>query len=157
AIAMSLLEDIEKETVDFGPNYSNDPDVREPLVLPALMPNLLVNGASGIAVGMATNIPPHNLGEVCDAAIRLIDDPEATTEDLIRIVRGPDFPTGGIIYARDIATAYGTGHGRIVMRARVDFEESKSGREQIIVRELPYQVNKARLVQTTAALVNDRN
>jgi len=156
AIAMSLLEDIEKETVDFGPNYSNDPDVREPLVLPALMPNLLVNGASGIAVGMATNIPPHNLGEVCDAAIRLIDDPEATTEDLIRIVRGPDFPTGGIIYARDIATAYGTGHGRIVMRARVDFEESKSGREQIIVHELPYQVNKARLVQTIAELVNDR-
>src|SRR5690348_4603205 len=104
AIAMSLLEDIEKETVDFGPNYSNDPDVREPLVLPALMPNLLINGASGIAVGMATNIPPHNLGEVCDAAIRLIDDPEATTEDLIRIVRGPDFPTGGIIYTRDLTT-----------------------------------------------------
>ncbi|HEX6537846.1 MAG TPA: DNA gyrase subunit A [Candidatus Dormibacteraeota bacterium] len=156
AIAMSLVEDIQKDTVAFGPNYSNDPDVREPLVLPALLPNLLVNGASGIAVGMATNIPPHNLGEVCDAALRLIDDPEATTEDLIRIVRGPDFPTGGIIFARDLATVYGTGHGRVVMRAQVDFEESKSGREQIIVRELPYQVNKARLVQTIAELVNDR-
>ncbi|MBV9101108.1 MAG: DNA gyrase subunit A, partial [Candidatus Dormibacteraeota bacterium] len=151
-----LLEDIEKETVEFGPNYSNDPDVREPRVLPALLPNLLVNGASGIAVGMATNIPPHNLGEICDAAVRLIDDPELTTDDLIRIVRGPDFPTGGIIYARDIATVYGTGHGRVVMRGQVDFEESKSGREQIVVHELPYQVNKARLVQTIAELVNDR-
>ena len=156
AIAMSLVEDIQKDTVAFGPNYSNDPDVREPLVLPALLPNLLVNGASGIAVGMATNIPPHNLGEVCDAALRIIDDPEATTEDLIRIVRGPDFPTGGIIFGRDLATMYGTGHGRVVVRAQVDFEESKSGREQIIVRELPYQVNKARLVQTIAELVNDR-
>ncbi|HKR98715.1 MAG TPA: DNA topoisomerase (ATP-hydrolyzing), partial [Candidatus Dormibacteraeota bacterium] len=156
AVAMSLVEDIEKETVDFGPNYSNDPDVREPLVLPALLPNLLVNGASGIAVGMATNIPPHNLGEICDAAMRLIDDPEATTDDLIRIVKGPDFPTGGIIYTRDIATVYGTGHGRIVVRAQVDFEESKSGREQIVVRELPYQVNKARLQQTIAELVDAR-
>jgi DNA gyrase subunit A len=155
-IAMSLLEDIEKDTVDFGPNYSNEPGVREPIVLPALLPNLLVNGASGIAVGMATNIPPHNLGEVCDAALRLVDNPDATTEDLIRIVRGPDFPTGGIIFARDLATVYGTGHGRIVMRAQVDFEESKTGREQIIVTELPYQVNKSRLVQTIAELVNDR-
>jgi DNA gyrase subunit A len=154
-IAMTLVDDIEKNTVDFGPNYSNDPDVQQPLVLPALLPNLLVNGASGIAVGMATNIPPHNLGEVCDATIRLIDDAEATTEDLTRIIRGPDFPTGGIIYARDIATLYGTGHGRIIMRAQVDFEESKSGREQIIVRELPYQVNKARLLQTIAGLVED--
>jgi len=156
AVAMSLVEDIEKDTVDYGPNYSNDPDVREPLVLPALLPNLLVNGASGIAVGMATNIPPHNLGEICDAATRLIDDPEATTDDLIHIVKGPDFPTGGIIYTRDIATVYGTGHGRIVVRAQVDFEESKSGREQIIVRELPYQVNKARLQQTIAELVDAR-
>src|ERR1700731_4934759 len=156
SIAMTLVDDIEKDTVDFGPNYSNDPDVKEPLVLPALLPNLLVNGASGIAVGMATNIPPHNLGEVCDAAIRLIEDPETTTEDLICIVRGPDFPTGGIIYTRDIANVYGTGHGRVVMRAKVDFEESKSGREQIIVRELPYQVNKSRLMQTIAELVNER-
>ena len=156
AAAMTLVDDIEKDTVDFGPNFANVPGVREPTVLPALLPNLLVNGSSGIAVGMATNIPPHNLGEVCDAAIRLIDDPETTTEDLIRIVRGPDFPTGGIIYTRDIANVYGTGHGRIVMRAQVDFEESKSGREQIIVRELPYQVNKSRLMQTIAELVNER-
>ncbi len=156
APAMALVEDIDKDTVDFGPNFANVPNVREPVVMPALLPNLLVNGASGIAVGMATNIPPHNLGEICDAAVRLIDDSEATTEDLIRIVRGPDFPTGGIIYARDIATLYGTGHGRIVVRAQVDFEESKSGREQIIVRELPYQVNKSRLVQTIAELVNER-
>ncbi|MBV8195669.1 MAG: DNA gyrase subunit A, partial [Candidatus Dormibacteraeota bacterium] len=155
-VAMSLVEDIEKDTIDFGPNFANVEGVREPSVLPALLPNLLVNGASGIAVGMATNIPPHNLNEVCDAAMRLIDDPEATTEDLIRIVKGPDFPTGGIIFARDIATVYGTGHGRVVMRAQVDFEESKSGREQIIVRELPYQVNKARLMQTIADLVNER-
>ncbi|MBV8301419.1 MAG: DNA gyrase subunit A, partial [Candidatus Dormibacteraeota bacterium] len=154
--AMALVDDIEKDTVDFGPNFANVPGVREPAVLPALLPNLLINGASGIAVGMATNIPPHNLGEICDAVLRLIDDPETTTEDLVRIVRGPDFPTGGIIYARDIATLYGTGHGRIVVRAQVDFEESKSGRERIVVRELPYQVNKSRLVQTIAELVNDK-
>jgi DNA gyrase subunit A len=156
AVAMSLVDDIEKDTVDFGPNFANVPGVREPVVMPSLLPNLLVNGASGIAVGMATNIPPHNLGEVCDAVVRLIDDPETATEDLIRIVKGPDFPTGGIIYTRDIANVYGTGRGRIVMRAQVDFEESKSGREQIIVRELPYQVNKSRLMQTIAELVNDR-
>jgi DNA gyrase subunit A len=156
AAAMALVEDIEKDTVDFGPNFANVPGIREPAVLPALLPNLLVNGASGIAVGMATNIPPHNLGEVCDAVMRLIDDTEATTEDLVRLVRGPDFPTGGIIYGREISTLYGTGHGRIVVRAQVDFEESKSGREQIIVRELPYQVNKSRLVQTIAELVNER-
>jgi DNA gyrase subunit A len=155
AIAMTLVDDLEKDTVDFGPNYSNDPDVKEPLVLPALLPNLLVNGASGIAVGMATNIPPHNLGEVADAIVRLIDDPEATTEDLTRIIRGPDFPTGGIIYAQDMAAVYGTGHGRIVMRSQVDFEEARSGREQIIVRELPYQVNKSRLLQTIAGLVEE--
>ena len=156
AVAMSLVDDIEKDTVDFGPNFANVPGVREPSVMPSLLPNLLVNGASGIAVGMATNIPPHNLGEICDAVVRLIDDPETTTEDLIRIVKGPDFPTGGIIYTRDIANVYGTGRGRIVMRAQVDFEESKSGREQIIVRELPYQVNKSRLMQNIAELVNDR-
>src|SRR5487761_794163 len=156
AVAMSLVDDIEKDTVDFGPNFANVPGVREPVVMPSLLPNLLVNGASGIAVGMATNIPPHNLGEICDAVVRLIDDPETTTEDLIRIDKGPDFPTGGIIYSRDIANVYGTGRGRIVMRAQVDFEESKSGREQIIVRELPYQVNKSRLMQTIAELVNDR-
>ena len=155
-IAMQLVEDIDKNTIDFGPNFANVEGVREPSVMPALLPNLLVNGASGIAVGMATNIPPHNLNEICDAATRLIDDPETTTEDLMRIVRGPDFPTGGIIFARDLANVYGTGHGRIVMRAQVDFEESKTGRERIIVRELPYQVNKSRLLQTIAELVEEK-
>jgi len=153
-IAMELVNDIEKNTVDFIANYSNK--ATEPSILPALIPNLLVNGASGIAVGMATNIPPHNLGEVCDGITRLIEEPETTTEELTKIIRGPDFPTGGIIYGRDIATVYGTGHGRIVVRGQVDFEESKSGREQIIVRELPYQVNKARLMTAIADLVNDR-
>ena len=155
-VAMTLVEDIDKNTVDMSETYLADPTILQPSVLPALLPNLLVNGASGIAVGMATNIPPHNLGEVCDALIRLIDDPELTTEDLVKVIPGPDFPTGGMIYARDIAQVYGTGHGRIVMRAQVEFEESRSGREQIIVRELPYQVNKARLLSTIAELVNDK-
>ena len=154
--AMTLVEDIDKNTVDMVETYLADPTVLQPTVLPALLPNLLVNGASGIAVGMATNIPPHNLGEVCDALARLIDDPETTTEDLIKVIPGPDFPTGGIVYARDIAQVYGTGHGRIVVRAQVEFEEARSGREQIIVRELPYQVNKARLLSTIAELVNDK-
>jgi DNA gyrase subunit A len=154
AIAMTLVDDIEKNTVNFVP--TDDNESTEPSVLPALLPNLLVNGASGIAVGMATNIPPHNLGEVIDGIIHLIENPEATTEDLTKYIKGPDFPTGGIIYSRDISTVYGTGHGRIVMRAQVDFEESKDGREQIIVRELPYQVNKARLLTTIAELVQEK-
>ncbi|MEO8897430.1 MAG: DNA gyrase subunit A [Candidatus Dormibacter sp.] len=153
AIAMTLVDDIDKDTVDFQDNFSAE--TQEPTVLPTILPNLLVNGASGIAVGMATNIPPHNLGEVCDGLARLIDDPETTTEELTRIIKGPDFPTGGIIYARDLPTVYGTGHGRIVMRAQVDFEESSDGKEQIIVRELPYQVNKARLLTSIADLVKD--
>ncbi|MDB5113856.1 MAG: gyrase, subunit [Chloroflexi bacterium] len=153
-IAMQVVEDLDKDTVDFVDNYSST--TTEPSVLPALLPNLLVNGSSGIAVGMATNIPPHNLTEVCEGLIHLVDSPEATTEDLTKIIRGPDFPTGGIIYGRDIATVYGTGHGRIVMRAQVEFEESRNGREQIIVRELPYQVNKARLIANIAELVNDK-
>jgi DNA gyrase subunit A len=152
-IAMTLVDDIDKNTVDFQDNFSAE--TQEPTVLPTILPNLLVNGASGIAVGMATNIPPHNLGEVCDGLARLIDDPETTTEELTRIIKGPDFPTGGIIYARDLPTVYGTGHGRIVMRAQVDFEEASDGKEQIIVRELPYQVNKARLLTTIADLVKD--
>src|SRR5438309_9041654 len=154
AMAMQLVEDIDKDTVDFVDNYSNE--VKEPAVLPALAPNLLINGASGIAVGMATNIPPHNLREICEGIEHLIDNPEATTEDLMRLVRGPDFPTGGIIYSRARAQVYGPGHRRVVIRAQVDFEESKNGREQIIVRELPYQVNKARLMATIAELVNER-
>jgi DNA gyrase subunit A len=156
AVAMTMVEDIDKDTVDMVETYLADPTVLQPSVLPALLPNLLVNGASGIAVGMATNIPPHNLGEVVDALVRLIDDPEISTEDLVRIIPGPDFPTGGMIYARDIAQVYATGHGRIVMRAQVEFEESRNGREQIIVRELPYQVNKARLLSSIAELVNDK-
>jgi DNA gyrase subunit A len=156
AVAMTMVEDIDKDTVDMVETYLADPTVLQPGVLPALLPNLLVNGASGIAVGMATNIPPHNLGEVVDALVRLIDDPEISTEDLVRIIPGPDFPTGGMIYARDIAQVYATGHGRIVMRAQVEFEESRNGREQIIVRELPYQVNKARLLSSIAELVNEK-
>ncbi len=153
-IASEMLADIEKETVDFGDNYSATK--QEPLVLPSALPNLLVNGASGIAVGMATSIPPHNLTEVCNGLVYLIDHPDASTEDLMKLIPGPDFPTGGLIYGRDIAQVYGTGHGRIVQRARVEFEESKAGREQIIVRELPYQVNPSRVLQTIAELVNER-
>ncbi|MGH7758032.1 MAG: DNA gyrase subunit A [Candidatus Dormibacteria bacterium] len=153
-IATEMLADIDKDTVDFIDNYSGD--ATEPVVLPAALPNLLVNGASGIAVGMATSIPPHNLTEVCNGLIHMIDNPEATTEDLMRIIPGPDFPTGGIVYGRDLAQVYGTGHGRVVQRARVIFEESKSGREQIIVTELPYQVNPSRVLETIAELVNNR-
>ncbi len=156
AVAMTMVEDIDKDTVDMVETYLADPTVLQPGVLPALLPNLLVNGASGIAVGMATNIPPHNLGEVVDEPHQRIDDPEISTEDLVRIIPGPDFPTGGMIYARDIAQVYATGHGRIVMRAQVEFEESRNGREQIIVRELPYQVNKARLLSSIAELVNEK-
>ncbi|HUY97431.1 MAG TPA: DNA gyrase subunit A [Verrucomicrobiae bacterium] len=153
-IAAELLADIEKDTVDFGDTY--DGQRKEPLVLPAVLPNLLVNGAAGIAVGMATNIPPHNLTEVCDGLIHLIDNPEAQLDDLMRFIKGPDFPTGGLIYAKDLAQMYATGHGRVVQRARVLFEESKAGREQIIVTQLPYQVNPSRVLTTIAELVNER-
>lgn len=153
AIAEELLQDIEKQTIDFVPNY--DGETREPVVLPAKLPNLLVNGASGIAVGMATNIPPHNLTEVCDGLIYLIDNPEATVDELIEIIPGPDFPTGGIILGREgIKAAYATGKGRVVIRARTVIEEAGRGnRFQIIVTELPYQVNKAALVEKIADLV----
>ncbi len=153
AIAEELLQDIEKQTIDFVPNY--DGEAREPVVLPAKLPNLLVNGASGIAVGMATNIPPHNLTEVCDGLIYLIDNPEATVDELIEIIPGPDFPTGGIILGREgIKAAYATGKGRVVIRARTVIEEAGRGnRFQIIVTELPYQVNKAALIEKIAELV----
>ena len=156
AIALEMLGDIDRETVDFGPNF--DESLEEPLVLPARLPNLLVNGASGIAVGMATSIPPHNLREVCDAAVHLIDHPEVTSEDLAAIVQGPDFPTGGIILGRDgILSAYSTGKGRVVVRARAAIEEmGRGGREQIVVTELPYQVNKAALVEKIAQLTKDK-
>src|SRR6266702_4343082 len=154
-IADELLRDIEKDTVDFVPNYDNQ--TQEPLVLPARLPNLLLNGSTGIAVGMATNIPPHNLNEVCNGITHLIDQPDATTEDLSRIVRGPDFPTGGIIQGREgIRNTYANGRGRIVVRARTHIEETERGRMSIIVTELPYQVNKAELVKKIAELARDK-
>jgi DNA gyrase subunit A len=153
AIAEELLQDIGMNTVDFRPNY--DDQTREPNVLPAKLPNLLVNGASGIAVGMATNIPPHNLSEVCDGIAHLIDHPEATVEDLMHFIQGPDFPTGATILGREgIVAAYATGRGRVVMRATAYIEESaRANRYAIIVNELPYQVNKATLIEKIAELV----
>src|SRR4029077_3996925 len=140
-MAMELLRDIESETVDFVPNF--DGDEQQPVVLPSRFPNLLVNGSSGIAVGMATNIPPHNLGESIDAVIELIDNPDATTADLMRHVKGPDFPTGGIIMGTSgIREAYETGRGRVVMRARIHTEELKGGKNALIVTEVPYQVKR---------------
>src|SRR6266550_8522060 len=155
AIADELLRDIDKDTIDFKPNYDNQ--TKEPTVLPARLPNLLLNGSTGIAVGMATNIPPHNLLEVCNGIIHLIDNPDATTEALSRIVRGPDFPTGGIIQGREgIRNTYASGRGRVVVRARTHFEEAERGRMSIIVTELPYQINKAELVRKIAELARDR-
>src|SRR5256885_4914030 len=155
AIADELLRDIDKDTVDFKPNYDNQ--TTEPTVMPARLPNLLLNGSTGIAVGMATNIPPHNLVEVCDGIAYLIDNPDATTEELSRIVRGPDFPTGGIIQGREgIRNTYANGRGRIVVRARTLIEEGERGRMSIIVTELPYQVNKAELVKKIAEMTRDK-
>jgi DNA gyrase subunit A len=155
SIADEMLSDIDKNTVDFKPNY--DASTKEPKVLPATLPNLLLNGAVGIAVGMATNIPPHNLNEVCDAIQYLIDKPDCTIEELMEIVQGPDFPTGGTILGREgIRAAYSTGRGRIVIRAKAFVEESsRSGRFQIVVTELPYQVNKAALLERIAEMVKD--
>ncbi|MFZ0114791.1 MAG: DNA gyrase subunit A, partial [Xanthobacteraceae bacterium] len=152
--AMSLLDDIDKDTVNFESNY--DGNEKEPKVLPARFPNLLVNGAGGIAVGMATNIPPHNLGEVIDACVALIDDPELSIDDLIKIVPGPDFPTGGIILGRQgIRAAYIHGRGSIIMRGKVEFETLR-GRDAIIVTEIPYQVNKAAMVERIGELVREK-
>src|SRR5207253_4974857 len=145
-LAMELLRDIDKETVDFQPNF--DGYEQEPVVLPARFPNLLVNGSQGIAVGMATNIPPHNLGEIIDATVALIDDPDISIKQLMRKVRGPDFPTAGFIIGRDgIKDAYETGRGSIKMRARVTIEEGNQGRMRLVVTELPYMVNKANLAR----------
>jgi DNA gyrase subunit A len=153
--AMALIDDIDKDTVDFQENY--DGSESEPKVLPARYPNLLVNGAGGIAVGMATNIPPHNLGEVIDATIAVIDNPAISTDDLIQIVPGPDFPTGGIILGRSgIYSAYHTGRGSVVMRGKVAFETLRKEREAIIISEIPYQVNKATMVERIAELVRDK-
>ncbi len=154
-IAHELLADLDKETVDYIPNY--DESESEPLVLPTKVPNLLVNGSSGIAVGMATNIPPHNLAEVVDACLRLIEQPDAGIAELMECIPGPDFPTAGFINgARGIREAYRTGKGKIYLRARTHYEEDKSGRQSIIVTELPYQVNKARLLEKIAELVKDK-
>ncbi len=150
-----LLQDIDKNTVDFVPNY--DGKEMEPVVLPASFPNLLSNGAAGIAVGMATNIPPHNLGELIDAILHLIDNPKATLDDILKFVPGPDFPTGGYILGnKGILDAYKTGRGKVVMRARMKTEQLKRGKEAIIVTELPYQVNKAKLIADIAGLAKDK-
>jgi len=154
-VAEQLLVDIEKDTVDFSPNY--DGSVKEPDVLPAALPNMLINGAMGIAVGMATNIPPHNLTEVCDAVVHLIDDPKSTVKDLMEHVKGPDFPTGGIMYnVKDIEAAFTTGKGGIVVRAKAEIVEDKRGNFMIIVSEIPYLVNKANLIEKIAELVKDK-
>ncbi len=154
-VAEELLNDIEKETVDFADNY--DGTQKEPTVLPAKLPNLLLNGTLGIAVGMATNVPPHNLGELCDGIAAVLDRPDVNVSELAKIVRGPDFPTGGIIYNRDdIVASYATGRGGIVMRAVTDIVESKGGTHDIIITEIPYQVNKADLIAKIAELVKDK-
>ncbi len=154
-IAQEILVDIDKDTVDFAPNF--DDSLKEPTILPAKLPNLLLNGAAGIAVGMATNIPPHNIGEISDAICYLIDNPEAAPEELTDFVRGPDFPTAGIILGREgINNAYATGRGKIVVRARADIEEMSKGRHQIVVTELPYQTNKATLVERIAELAKGK-
>ena len=153
-IAEPVLRDIDKETVDFGPNY--DDSLQEPLVLPSALPFLLVNGSSGIAVGMATNMPPHNLTEIAGAIVAVIDNPKLSFEELLEIVKGPDFPTAGIIFGtQGIVEAFRTGRGKIVVRARISLETSKSGKDQIIVTELPYQVNKANLIVRIADLVKE--
>lgn len=155
AVAEELLHDIEKNTVDFAATY--DGSHMEPRVLPTKIPNLLLNGSMGIAVGMATNIPPHNLGELCDATTHLIDNPEATIDDLVNFLPGPDFPTGGIIYnKKDIAAAYATGRGGVVIRAKTEIQEGKSDQFKIIVTEVPYQVNKASLIEKIAELVQEK-
>ncbi|HUW27430.1 MAG TPA: DNA gyrase subunit A, partial [Sulfuriferula sp.] len=153
-IAHELLADLDKETVNFGPNY--DGSEHEPLILPAKIPNLLINGSSGIAVGMATNIPPHNLTDVCDACLTLLEDPETDIEALIDIIKAPDFPTAGIIYGLvGVREGYRTGRGRVVIRARTHFEDmdKAGGRQALIVDELPYQVNKANLLIKIGELV----
>ncbi|MBI4427046.1 MAG: DNA gyrase subunit A [Candidatus Magasanikbacteria bacterium] len=155
AIAEEMLLDIERNTVNFAPNY--DGSTNEPIVLPSKLPNLLLNGTMGIAVGMATNIPPHNLTELCDGLTALINDPKITIEELMELVKGPDFPTGGIIYNnKDIAAAYATGKGGIVIRAKTDIQENKSGLFQIVVNEIPYQVNKSTLIEKIATLVQEK-
>ena len=151
-VAEDLLADIEKDTVDFVPNY--DETRKEPVVLPSKLPNLLMNGAAGIAVGMATNIPPHNIAELAEGIVRVIDDPEVADEALLKVVHGPDFPTGGIIFGRGgIRDAYLTGRGHIVVRARANAETHQNGAECIVVTEIPFMVNKSNLIEAIADLV----
>lgn len=153
--SLQMVRDIDKDTVDFMPNF--DEEETEPVVLPARYPNLLVNGSNGIAVGMATSIPPHNLGEVIDAACYMIENRDATVDDLMKMIKGPDFPTGAIIMGKkDIEEAYRTGQGKVVVRAKTEIEETKKGRMQIIVTEIPFQVNKARLIEKIAQLVKEK-
>ncbi|MDF2656765.1 MAG: gyrA [Bacillota bacterium] len=153
--ALQMLRDIEKETVDFMPNF--DEEEKEPVVLPSRFPNLLVNGSNGIAVGMATSIPPHNLSDVIDATVKLIDDPEVDIEDLIKIVKAPDFPTGAIIMGRNASKeAYRTGQGKVTVRSKAEIEETSKGKQQIIFTEIPYQVNKARVIEKIAELVREK-
>ena len=155
AISDDMLGDIDKETVNFGPNF--DASLKEPLLLPAALPNLLVNGSSGIAVGMATNIPPHNLNEIADAIIYCLDNPEAQVKDLMRYVKGPDFPTGGVICGKTgIKDAYTTGRGKLTVRARATVEHQKNGKDLIVINEIPYQVQKASLIEAIAELVDDK-
>ncbi len=155
AIADDMLGDIEKDTVNFGPNF--DASLKEPLLLPAALPNLLVNGSSGIAVGMATNIPPHNLNEVADALMYLLDNPTAEIKDLTRYIKGPDFPTGGIICGKGgIKEAYNTGRGKLIVRARSTIEHQKNGKDLIVFTEIPYQVQKSTLIEAIAGLVDDK-
>jgi len=155
AVSAEMLADIDKDTVKFGPNF--DASLQEPLLLPAALPNLLVNGSSGIAVGMATNIPPHNLNEVADAIIYLLDHPEAEIKDLMRYVKGPDFPTGGVICGKGgIKDAYNTGKGKLTVRSRATVEHQKNGKDLIVITEIPYQVQKSGLIESVAALVEEK-
>jgi len=154
-ISEDILADIDKDTVDFQLNF--DDTLKEPAVMPTRIPTLLVNGASGIAVGMATNMPPHNLSEVVDGLVAMIDNPDITTEEIMEHIKAPDFPTGGIIHGyQGVKEAYETGRGRIVVRARVEIENTPSGREKIIVTEIPYMVNKAELIRKAAELINEK-
>ena len=154
-IALEMLRDINKDTVDFMPNF--DESLTEPAVLPSRFPNILVNGASGIAVGMATSIPPHNLGEVIDGVVKLIDNPDIQLKDLMKVIKGPDFPTGATIMGKGgIKDAYATGKGRVTVRARATIEASSGNRHRIIVTEIPYQVNKAKLIERIAELVREK-
>ena len=154
-LAGEFLSDLDKDTVDFRPNYDNT--LQEPAVLPTKVPNLLLNGSSGIAVGMATNIPPHNLGELSAALLHLLNNPACTVRDLMEYVKGPDFPTAGFVYAgQGLSDAYHTGRGTVKMRGKVEIEDRKKGLQSIVIREIPYGLNKSSLVEKIAALVNDR-